>query len=485
LWRLLERIWTQTFPESSFEATFGGRLALGSCVLFAVHPLHVEVVPAIARRAEMIVAVCLFACLLAVWWRLRGGGAAATIVALGACLLGLGAKEAGFAIPAHAVVFGFCFSPGGTLRERVRNSLRATAPLIVAAVAFLAIRSLVLGNVGGYRMAGYGLVRRLELSALHHLLGLGLPGLSNLWGLMNEWFSEHPALVVVVVFGLVALVVQALRVVGLKGPEARAAAFFAGGIGLIAAVHLPVVMVPRYLYVSAAWASSLLVWITARGLLIGEENRASRWTIRGVGALAAVVVASLIVTSPLTYRGPVDEWRVAGEVGAAARSDTDRLVELLPDGQTLFCVGFPYLVRTEHALPISPVLLEHSLQGWLDLRFPGRGHRVVGTSYLELDLRGWPDRSGTLPVRVGIEGKVDGTIHHRVLAAGQVTRFPWQRIYGAQYEGRLYRIEGQQRGGEVKIRILEQGWNLDPVFMVYLVDRVESRSGRGWSLETG
>ena len=86
---------------------------------------------------------------------------------------------------------------------------------------------------------------------------------------------------------------------------------------------------------------------------------------------------------------------------------------------------------------------------------------------------------------MSVEAESDGTIRHRVIEAGQATRFPWQRIYGPQYEGRLYRIEGPQRGKEVRVRILEQGWDLDPLFVIYLVDRVELRSGRGWSLESG
>jgi hypothetical protein len=485
LWRLLAKIWSGSYSQGSFEARNSGRLALVSAALFAVHPLHVAIVPAIARRAELLVAVCLLACLLAFRRRLHDGGAVSAAVATVACLVGVAAKESGLVIPIHALLFGACFAPGDTVRERMSRTLRPATSMIVVSITYLVVRGLVLGGLGGYLTAGFGLARRVSYSMLHHILGLGAPGASHLWGQADEWLRGHPLMVAAGVIGLVAVLGWLFRSVDLGGPRFRTAVFLLVGIVVVAAVHLPVVMVPRYLYVSAAWFSALLVWIAARGLLIGVESPVYRVVGRLAGAVATTLVASLVITSPLIRSGPMEEWRLAGDVGASSRDGTARVVEGMSEGRTLVFVGFPYLVRTEHALPFAPVLLEHSLQGWLDLRFPGHGHRAVGTSYLELDLREWTDRSGALPTLVSVAASADGMIHHRVLAAGDATRFPWRRIYGPQYEGRLYRIEGPQRGKEVGVRILEQGWQLDPVFVVYLVDRVEARSGVGWTLDSG
>jgi hypothetical protein len=484
LWLLLSRIWCDVLPRDSLEGRVGHGMALAAAALFAVYPVHAEIVPAIARRAELLVGVCLFACLLALWRRLHGGGLGAAIVATGACVLGLAAKETGLIIPAHAALLGVCCAAGGDWRQRLRQTLGPMTPLLAATAVYLVVRVLVLGGFGGYRMAGVGIAKRLLYSGAHHILGLGSPGLSDMWRPVDQWIGGQAVVVATMVVGVIACLVLVLRTVFEGSSGVRTAAFLLCGVGLVAAVHLPVVMVPRYLYVSAAWSSALLVWVATRGLRAEYSTTWKRIAGRIAGVAAAMMVASLVLTSPLVRSGAVDEWRIAGEVGALARSDAGRLVRTLPDGQTLMFVGFPYLVRSENALPFAPVLLEHSLQAWLDLRFPDRGHRAVGTSYLELDLRGWSRDDGPLPTRVAVRADDDGRVVSQVLAAGEATRFPWQRLHGPEYEGSLYQIEGRQRGSRVTVRVLEDGWALDPVFLVYLVDRVEARRGRRWAIES-
>jgi hypothetical protein len=72
-------------------------------------------------------------------------------------------------------------------------------------------------------------------------------------------------------------------------------------------------MVPRYLYVSAAWFCALLVWIAGRGLVASVKNPAHRAASRLGGAVAAALVVTLVVTSPLFRSGPIDEWWLLGE----------------------------------------------------------------------------------------------------------------------------------------------------------------------------
>jgi hypothetical protein len=118
--------------------------------LFAIHPLGTDVVPAISRRQDVMMA--LFA-LLALWLfvegmdrdnrRLRAGAAVAYALALFS-------KE-----PAAVVgplAFLWVVLDGGSLRRRstYRRAIVAVAPLAAVAGAYLLIRVAVLGGIGGY-----------------------------------------------------------------------------------------------------------------------------------------------------------------------------------------------------------------------------------------------------------------------------------------------------------------------------------------------
>ena len=129
-----------------------GSLRVGALTgaLFAVHPLGTDVVPAISRRQDVLLA--LFG-LLALWLfvesvrrdsrRLRVGSA----VAYG---LALFSKETAAVVGPLAFLWLVLEGPSLRRRSTYRQAIVAVAPLAAVAVGYLAVRFAVLGGIGGY-----------------------------------------------------------------------------------------------------------------------------------------------------------------------------------------------------------------------------------------------------------------------------------------------------------------------------------------------
>ena len=133
-------------------AELTARVAVGALggSLFAVHPLAVGVVPAIARRQDVLLAIFVLA---TVGLFVRGrrehrrwmlGGA---LVAYG---LALGAKETALVVP--AVVFAWvAITHEAHWRTGVRRATAAVLPFVAVTAGYVVVRVAVLGGLGGYR----------------------------------------------------------------------------------------------------------------------------------------------------------------------------------------------------------------------------------------------------------------------------------------------------------------------------------------------
>lgn len=138
--------------ELSDDAVVGQLTA----VLFALHPLTAEVVPAAPRRHDVLMLIFLLGS-LALFVRSQRDGVLRrdSALYLGGSLvvyvLALGSKEPALVVPALVFVWAvfqqFDGDPYGTLWR----SVWATVPYGVLTVAYLAVRIAVLGELGGYR----------------------------------------------------------------------------------------------------------------------------------------------------------------------------------------------------------------------------------------------------------------------------------------------------------------------------------------------
>ena len=119
-------------------------------VLFAIHPLSLDTVPAISRRQDILLAI--FG-LLTIWlfvkgfhWednRLRAG---ATV----AYALALLSKETAIVVGPLAFLWVVFQLPSLRNSETYLQAVSAVLPLAAVAVAYLAVRVAVIGGIGGY-----------------------------------------------------------------------------------------------------------------------------------------------------------------------------------------------------------------------------------------------------------------------------------------------------------------------------------------------
>jgi tetratricopeptide (TPR) repeat protein len=114
-----------------------------AAVVFAVHPIHTEAVSSIVGRAELLAALFVLVCLLALIRAVRHPGRTHKLwlaVSLAALAIGILAKESAFmAIPLCVIVYAW-------LKSRL-PSVHIMLPYALVGIAYLALRVLVVGSL--------------------------------------------------------------------------------------------------------------------------------------------------------------------------------------------------------------------------------------------------------------------------------------------------------------------------------------------------
>lgn len=122
-----------------------------SGVLFTVHPLAVNVVPAISRRQDILVSIFVLGTLFlfvrsrrADRLRLFGGAVVAYVLALGA-------KETALVVPGLIFLWVMVHQEANEWRSRFAAALVPTVPFMGVTFVYTLVRVVVLGGFGGYR----------------------------------------------------------------------------------------------------------------------------------------------------------------------------------------------------------------------------------------------------------------------------------------------------------------------------------------------
>lgn len=362
--------------------------ALAAALLFVLHPVTIETVPAIARRPEVLMG--LGACLMLLGARRlpapRGGFLALAGVALGAASV-----ERGLVLPAVlAAYLLFWRLRDEPWRRRLRAALAWTAPSALLVVAFYWIRLLLVGG-GALRFALYNFVwipPRFARWLLYpqQTVDLHAPG------------SPGEALVA----GALAVAVAGVVGWALLRPQRR-------GLHLAAASWIVAMAIPPtiggqmnswYPYTAAAPLALLVASLMAQGLEAWPRRREA-----AAGALAAAyALLAVIVPSPVLRDYPA--WRIAGAYAAVLDRDVLVIARDAPADTLPVLINVPsHVIESEGDFGITRSAAVHwpySLQAWLHENGLRRPVAVLGSS-LQVGELAVPRAHLSAPDRLAVE----------------------------------------------------------------------------------
>lgn len=328
----------------------GAGAALGAGLLFALHPLGVEIVPAVARNIDTLVGLGALGMIAA-----AGQGRLALTAALG--LVALSFKETALAAMPVALL-ALAWRVGPKRAAKVAGVWALGVPL------YLAARTAVLSGIGGY----YEEERTFTLGRLGAALRAApweslLPGYS----LGLEPLSEPLR-----ALGAAALTAVLVAVAARRWREGAPAA----------ALGLLLWALPVLLYGLTGTYSRRLLYLPSAGLCLTLAEGAALLAApgaRALGALCLGLALSLLPASPLVHE--YTDWAENDAVTRSLTTGVEAELRALPPGSVVWvvdrCVWInsePRRARTFHGQKtLNNCVATYSLQAWADDRL-GAGH---------------------------------------------------------------------------------------------------------------
>ena len=482
--------------ECARSDTEANAVALGSALLFALSPAQSEFLPAIARRPDLLAG---FFGLLTLNGTLgllrRPTGRPSALCALW-CFLGLASKETAIVIPISAGLLVALSSHERSWAALLRRSLVRTWPLGSATLIYLAWRLVVLHGLGGYApMRGepnwwMGFLRSLGTQFLLFVAPAHLNRASAALNFLGSYWTAP------LVIALVALVVHCVRVLQ-RG--AIADRFFLWLVGSsLTLVVLPLVagtMVPRQMYLHTMFFAIAFAWMGTRlaraARLALKRGRTMTGVLRTLPyALALACTVDAVARSPIFgFDEGLERWRRTGEISSRVLRGSLPLLAALPPNATVFLVDFPYTLDfgdDPNGLPQpeTVILLEHSVQGWVDLQFPDKQLDVIGLTYLGLGTAG----PKGLSARVAFEREAR-LLDVQIARGAVVSLFPWTNAYGRHRYPQVFRFAFERptparKALGIRLQLAERYLRGPVVFLIYTGAGVTLRTLASFALES-
>jgi hypothetical protein len=491
----VRRLWLSTGGEQGRPLLVATLAAL----LFALHPVNVEDVPAIARRAELLVTGFLLASGWCVLVADRSGSAwakAGALLAAGLCML---SKETGFVAPAFAGVILFCVEEPRPIGARLLRTGVRLAPFALLAVASFLVRHRVLNTIGGYGDRSLADLLERPFDELRiHAFGLGLGGVSDLWPPIRRRLEPlRPFAAWLYVGGLVAFAALALRLLRAwrhatheqqqrLRPSTLRGAVLAVPPVLLFGLHLAAPYAARYLYASTPFVAAGMAWGLVYGLPAASKQSAPRRALatRLAWGLLVVWAASLVFTGPLVWKRGLYKWERSAALGDGILSDIERLAMQEPAPDRLFLLNVPWWYDGSGVpMPDTLVLLEHSIRSWIELTHPDWDTDVIIPTYLMLmtahevvdsSVRVLPEsEAGKMAASPAGSLILEATVPR---SDGRVTPFPWERIRPDAFEGTVFRPLGAGFGERLLVEMREPPADGD-VVLIYERGRLRRVDG--------
>jgi len=386
-----------------------------SAVVFAIHPILVENVPAISRRQDTLAALfLLISLLLFLSAQKRQGGPLLTLSLVAYCLA-LGSKETAILLP--ALLFVYLFISAWATNDESRStgfyvvqSIKRSSPYILIALAYTIWRGFVLGGIGGYtsrdvdsgtiwfslettRNFFSSLIFPIAISAFPMRLLMGGWGLCSLFLLVKLYSPNRettPGLRRSNEKSFVGF--RRFSAGVLSGSEIFRVVFF---LVIWLLLSLSILLATDtfqfwYMYVPAIPFSALVSIALIEPIQYiknnwtGKFNFSSR-TYMAVWSsfTAACLTLYLFFFSPLFHK--YDEWKDSGRLSTVILDEVSRVSAELPPGTTIHIYGLPdgiasYSSETPHVRSVR-YLKDYSIRSWLNLTDPGSEIDIVTSQY--------------------------------------------------------------------------------------------------------
>jgi hypothetical protein len=341
--------------------------------VFALHPLHLETLPAAARRADLLAS--LFTTLAVLAAAPRAGGRARPGAAALCTGLAFASKEVG-ALALPMVAAAALLLPAPAKRGERLAALWRTAALPAAVfAALLALRSVALGGLGGHPESSLaaGALRGL-LGAADYARSLLLP--QPLVGSPHADAALFAALAAAAAAGA-AIAARATAAPAAASPPARV-------LGLLGVWLAGLLVLTGVSGVRASWYGEAFLPAYAIGVgVVAEGACSARRAGRRAAAGACAAIAALLAAAPLARSGLVHdyaEWRTASAQARAFLARLDEAVAHAAPGSVVRVPGLPLgggAPLHEVGIRSALCMTEYSAQAYADLAYAGRRVRVV------------------------------------------------------------------------------------------------------------
>jgi len=482
LFWFVQKLWCDLAPRPAATSELGRArtVAAVAALLFATSPAQAEFLPAIARRPDLLAVFLALATWITILSAVRAHSGPLAALAGVWCFLGLAAKETSIVIPMTGAWLWFLGLWVSRAPRLFTHWVRRCWPLALATGLYLVWRILVLEGLGGYApIDDSSRFTQFLATAGTQVLLLVAPGHLNLVSAtMGKLVLPIGGLAVGCLLYLVAAAIRSWR----RGAELDARLVWLFG-GLLSLVALPAAvgqMWPRQMYLHSLFFAVLLAWLgvrcwsdvqNARAIGRGLRAAAGRWL---PGAAAAGVIAVMLSASPLLgVDTGLERWRRTGEIARATLEAAEPHLATASEKSTVFLVNFPYWLEFGDDprgidQPEAPVLLEHSVQGWADLRFPDKQFDVVGLTYLELT------DAPTLAFDVVTQFSQQTRLLEVEVEQGARARlFPWPNDFGRHNYRLIYRSAlqrhptGEETGRGIRLQLYSSYRRKPVLFLVY------------------
>jgi hypothetical protein len=420
------------------ELTNGDLMAgFVSALVFALHPILAETVPAPDHRHDIMAGLFLLLSFLLFLKsrRLLKAEKAFTALAVTSYFLALGAKEIAIVLPGTVFTYLILFSPAASPKTRIADAVKGTAVYLLATAAYLLWRVYVLGNLGGYAEAGPGFrefVYRMQhiivsyaadLLYPHDVLAIFSvlprePVMASLLGFLGLWL--------IICTGRSAYRSAANAV----SYQRKLALFLACWLVLPLGVFiLSSTFNHRSMYTCAIPYSillGLLLVLSARSLRrpfhlpLFRTTRVTDfrpilkdWRLLPVGLLGVGLVAGHVLCSPLMQS--YDQWNDCSRMTRILLSKLNTLARTFTIDTTIQIQNLPsfitrYEMQTPRAREVG-YLNDYSIKSWLDLCYPGNRMKVVVLSRFSpeiapdrMHLQVWSEATNAVRLCIGFPG---------------------------------------------------------------------------------